>query len=283
LERDPACDIERDAMNDSVERAIKCIWDRYSEPLTLCDIAQSAILSKFHFCRVFTAATGVSPVRFLSAVRIYQAKRLLVTTSMHVTDIAFAVGYNSLGSFCNHFADSVGIAPGRFRRYSRNGGFEPPGPPPAPSPNRGSVTGTISLPEDHATARVYVGAFTTPIVERRPASAAIVDINTPDKPHPYRLEGLPAGSWFIHAVGVADSADPEPWTRRALVIGGRAGVPVRPGTGTRAVMALRPRRPTDLPILLALPYLERHLSDPAVVPVPASPAKLTSRGLRALA
>jgi AraC family transcriptional regulator len=267
-------------MNDAVERAIKCIWDMYGEPLTLADIAQSAILSKFHFCRVFSAATGVSPGRYLSAVRIYQAKRLLVTTSMSVTDIAFAVGYNSLGSFCNHFADSVGIAPGRFRRVSLNGGFEPPAPPPAPSPDRGAVTGTVSLPEDHAAARIYVGAFTTAIVERRPASAAIVDIKA-GKPHPYRLEGLPPGNWFIHAVGVADSADPEPWTRRSLVIGGRTGVRVKAGTGTRAVIALRPRRPTDLPVLLALPDLETHLSEFAPVSVPAT-ARHLGRRVRAL-
>lgn len=265
-------------MNDAVERAIRCIWDRYSEPLMLSDIADSAILSKFHFCRVFSDATGVSPGRFLSAVRIYQAKRLLVTTSMHVTDIAFAVGYNSLGSFCNHFADSVGIAPGRFRRIALNGGFEPPEPPATPSPHRGAVTGTISLPEDYATGRLYVGAFTSAIVQRRPASAAIVDISTSGRAHPYRLEGVPPGSWFIHVVGVADSADPEPWTRRAVLVGGHAPVPVKPGTGTRAVIALRPRRPTDLPILLALPDLERQASDAAIarVPAPAQRAQVSS-------
>jgi AraC family transcriptional regulator len=259
-------------MNDAVERAIKCIWDRYGEPLTLSDIAQSAILSKFHFCRVFTDVTGVSPGRFLSAVRIYQAKRLLLTTSMHVTDIAFAVGYNSLGSFCNHFADSVGIAPGRFRRISLSGGFEPPDPTPSPSSQRGAVTGTISLPREYSAARIYVGAFTTAIVQHWPASASVVDVEALGNPHPYRLEGLPAGNWFIHAVGVADSVDPEPWTRRALVIGSHARMPVSVGTTTRAVISLRPRRPTDLPILLAFPDLEFHASDPADVPMPATAA-----------
>jgi AraC family transcriptional regulator len=254
-------------MNDAVERAIQCIWGRYSEPLTLSDIAQSAILSKFHFCRVFSTATGVSPGRFLSAVRIYEAKRLLATTQMHVTDIAFAVGYNSLGSFCNHFTDSVGIAPGRFRRISQNGGFEPPGPS-EPSPRRGAVTGAVTLPDDYGMARVFVGAFPTAIVQNQPASATIVDINASGKPHPYRLEGVPAGNWFIHAVGVADTADPEPWTRRALVMGNHAPVRVRAQTATRAVIPLRPRRPTDLPILLALPDLEFH---PAPAPVQAPP------------
>src|SRR5712671_1010922 len=111
-------------MNSAVERAIKCIWERYDEPLSLADIACSAILSRFHFSRIFKDATGVSPGRFLSAVRIYQAKRMLLNTRMNVTDISFAVGYNSLGSFTNHFTASVGVSPGRFRRASGNVAFE---------------------------------------------------------------------------------------------------------------------------------------------------------------
>jgi AraC family transcriptional regulator len=110
-------------MNTAVERAIRFIRENYSEPLSLDDIAGSAIMSRFHFCRVFAGATGVTPGRFLSAIRIYEAKRMLLNTVMNVTDISFAVGFNSLGSFSNHFTDSVGISPGRFRRVARTGGL----------------------------------------------------------------------------------------------------------------------------------------------------------------
>src|SRR5215475_14067739 len=103
-------------MFSPVESAISRMWESYGEPLSLSDIAKSAILSRFHFCRVFREATGVSPGRFLSPVRIYQAKRLLVSTSLSVTDISLAVGYNSLGSFTNRFTESVGASPTRFRR-----------------------------------------------------------------------------------------------------------------------------------------------------------------------
>ena len=98
-------------MNSAHERAIRFIYEKYSEPLSLADIANSAIVSRFHFCRTFKDAIGVTPGRYLSAIRIYQAKRMLLNTRMNVTDIAFAVGYNSLGSFSNHFTDSVGLAP----------------------------------------------------------------------------------------------------------------------------------------------------------------------------
>ena len=246
-------------MNSAVERAIYCIWKRYSEPLSLHDIAQSAILSRFHFSRLFKNVTGVSPGRYLSAVRIYQAKRMLVTTSMKVTEISFAVGFDSLGSFTNHFTDSVGISPSRFRRMVRDHGFEPPGWPRqarAASGASGLVAGTISMPEDYGVARVYIGAFSTPIVQGSPVSAVVADVISAGQPGRYRLADVPEGTWFIHAVAVADSADPEPWTRRSVLVGGHEAVTVGAGAEIRADISLRPKCVTDLPILLALPDLE---------------------------
>lgn len=242
-------------MNTAVERAIGCIWDRYAEPLSLSDIAESAILSRFHFSRVFKDATGVSPGRFLSAVRIYHAKRLLLTTSMNVTDISFAVGFNSLGSFTNHFTDSVGVSPGRFRRISRDGGIESSALSSRSARCDGVITGTISMPKDYVQAQAYLGTFSTPIVQRCPASAVTVRITSGGKA-PYRLTNVPPGNWFIHAVAVAESADPEPWTRRSLLVSGLGAAPVTGGAGGHVAVSLRPRRPTDLPVLLALPDLE---------------------------
>ena len=280
-------------MNSAVERAIDCIWERYGEPLSLAEIAKAAILSRFHFSRMFKEATGVSPGRFLSAVRIYNAKRMLVTTSMNVTDISFAVGFNSLGSFTNHFTDSVGVSPSRFRRASRGDGFPPPvlaepleprelleplGPlSPREAPVRrtyGIVAGAISLPAGYARARVYLGAFSSPIVQRRPVCAVVAEVTSMTAAS-YELTNVPPGTWFINAVAVADSADPEPWTRRALLVGGPDMVMVAAGR-TVAPVSLRPRCVTDLPILLALPDLESELDREAeldrVASVPLAPA-----------
>ncbi len=261
-------------MNSAVECAIASIWERYSEPLSLADIAKSAILSRFHFSRVFREATGVSPGRFLSAVRIYEAKRLLVSTSLSVTDISLEVGYNSLGSFTNRFTDSVGVSPARFRRMSKNGTYELPDPIASSSPFRGTVAGSIRLPRDYAGARVYVGTFKNPIIQGQPVSSAIVDAASPGHSTSYRLAGVPAGVWFVQAVAVADSVDPEPWTRRSLLVAGQCPVNVMPDTVAEADIYLRPRRPTDLPILLALPDLETEpillaLPDLAAEPIPA--------------
>lgn len=246
-------------MNSAVERAVTLIWEHYSERLSLADMADSAQLSRFHLCRVFRAATRVSPCRFLSAVRIFQAKRMLVTSSANITDIAFAVGYNSVGSFTNYFTASVGVSPRLFRRMALAGGFGFPFPATRARSAHGAVYGTIALPGGYAGARVYVGAFTTPVVQHAPAAAVLVDLPAGGRSSLYHLPPVPRGKWFIHAVGVADSTDPEPWTRRTALVGVHHPVSVT-GGAARAAISLRPRRMTDPPVLLALPDLEAWMA-----------------------
>jgi AraC family transcriptional regulator len=260
-------------MNSAVDRAVNCIWERYSDPLSLADMAKSAMLSRFHFARIFKEQTGVSPGQFLAAVRIYQAKRMLLSSSMSVAGVSSAVGYGSLGSFTSHFTDSVGISPSRFRRASHSdashngashgdashngashqGDVSARGLPPDSPVPEGAMTGTVRLPEGYAGARVYLGVFDTRILQHRPQSAAMLDV-TSQRPQPYWLPKVPDGRWFLHMVAVADTDEPEPWTRRHLLVGG--GGQVR---ATLGAITLRPRSLTDLPALLALPDLEAEL------------------------
>ena len=240
-------------MNSAVDQAVNCIWERYSDPLSVDDMAQSVMLSHFHFARVFKEQTGVSPGRFLAAVRIYQAKRMLLISSMSVAGVSSAVGYGSLGSFTSYFTDSVGISPSRFRRASHHNGVSACGTPPGSPVPEGAAMGTVRLPEGYAAARVYVGIFDTQIVQRRPQAATLIDV-TSRRSQPYWLPRVPDGRWFLHAVAVADTDEPEPWTRRHLLVGG--GGQVKSALGT---ITLRPRNRTDLPALLALPDLEAEL------------------------
>lgn len=253
-------------MYSPVESAIAQMWLRYSEPLSLADIAKSAILSRFHFCRVFRDATGVTPGRFLSAIRIYQAKRLLAATSLSVTEISLAVGYNSLGSFTNRFTDSVGASPTRFRRMWNQGAAEASDPAPRSSWPNGIVAGSVVLPAGYGAARVFVGAFQTPIVQRRPPCSIVIDVRCGSRAS-YQLANVPPGEWFIRAVAQADTSDPEPWTCRCLLVGGQGLVTVAAGEVSTSDLTLRARRPTDLPILFAIPYLGgqdiSHPDDPA--------------------
>jgi hypothetical protein len=119
------------------------------------------------------------------------------------------------------------------------------------------VTGAVSLPAEYRPARVYVGVFQTPIIQGRPLSWTIVQTNQ-GEPARYSLTGVPPGEWFVRAVTAADSTDPEPWTRRCLLVGGQGPVLVSDSAATIIDIVMRPRLRTDLPILFAVPDLEPH-------------------------
>lgn len=251
-------------MQAAIERAIETMWERYAEPLTLTELADSAILSRFYFSRVFRVVTGTSPARFLSAIRLYRAKNLLLETSLTVTEISYLVGYNSLGTFTTRFTRSVGMSPTRFR-YLAEIGIEPPVPSASGDGrpgHRGAVHGELHVPEARTGTKVYAATFGSSIPEGLPAACVVVD----GKEGEYRLDGVPDGEWCIHAVAVAvEDVDPMPSHRRPLFVHSGAPVRVKGGQSVRVDLALRSIRTVDLPVLLALPELDSH-ELPTVVP-----------------
>jgi AraC-like DNA-binding protein len=106
-------------------RARDYLGDCYSERVTLENTARKACLSRFHFNRLFAGAFGETPHEFVTRRRIEEAKKLLLRDTESVTDICFAVGYESLGSFSTRFRSLTGLSPASFRREARLafGGF----------------------------------------------------------------------------------------------------------------------------------------------------------------
>src|SRR5215510_12362506 len=99
----------------AVERVITTARGRLCEPISLHDMSRVAYLSTFHFNRVFHQITGLPPAKFISAMRLDEAKRLLLNTHLSITDICFEVGYNSLSTFTRRFTQRVGLGPREFR------------------------------------------------------------------------------------------------------------------------------------------------------------------------
>uniref|UniRef100_A0AAU2W572 AraC family transcriptional regulator n=1 Tax=Streptomyces sp. NBC_00008 TaxID=2903610 RepID=A0AAU2W572_9ACTN len=248
------------AIREAIERAIEYIWERYSEPVSLDELSKSALLSRFHFARTFREITGVTPGRFLSAVRIHQAKRLLTTTSRTITEISFAVGYQSLGSFTNYFTQSVGMPPSRFRHLVRGTALNPTLPRDEVQASHGTAAVTISFPTGCPALRVYMGIFPSPILQSPPVAAKIIDAAGA---HPLRcvLSGVPHGTWFVHAVGATRTTHPDRRTDPMLFVDRLDSVTIGARSPLRVSMRLRPSRPTDPPILFALPVL-RSLPPP---------------------
>src|SRR5205085_7978079 len=128
----------------AVERAIQTMHTHLHEVLTLEDLASVAYLSPSHFHRVFGRLIGIPPGEFLSALRFQAARRLLVTTSLSVTEICFEVGYTSIGSFTTRFTHLVGLSPRLLRQRAH--AFEPSAGEPA---ERGPMTSS-DIPRKHA-------------------------------------------------------------------------------------------------------------------------------------
>src|SRR5438093_4396196 len=99
---------------------------RYFESLDVDDLARAAGLSRAHFSREFRRAFGESPHGYLLTRRLERAAALLRTTDRSVSDICFAVGLQSVGSFTTSFTRAFGVPPQTYRsrfppaaRYAR--------------------------------------------------------------------------------------------------------------------------------------------------------------------
>ncbi|ODP34256.1 helix-turn-helix transcriptional regulator [Pandoraea sp. ISTKB] len=75
--------------------------------------------SEAHFARSFKQAFGLPPHRYLLTRRIEQASTLLRDTDFNITDIAFATGWESVGTFGRIFRDITGQNPGAYRKQAR--------------------------------------------------------------------------------------------------------------------------------------------------------------------
>jgi AraC-like DNA-binding protein len=88
---------------------------RYFEPLTVVDLAHAAGLSRAHFSREFRRAFGEAPHQYLLTRRLERAASLLRNTDRSVTEICFAVGLSSVGSFTTSFHRVYGMSPLAYR------------------------------------------------------------------------------------------------------------------------------------------------------------------------
>jgi AraC family transcriptional regulator len=197
--------------HQAVKQAIAMMRGHYHTPLTLQAIAGSVQLSPFHFNRIFRSITGVPPSVYLAALRIDQAKKMLLRTDCSVTSICFDIGYNSLGTFTTRFTQLVGVTPTQLRRISRDqsvasfflnwshlkGSLEVF----RHYPEKGTIEGTISLPQPFD-GLIFIGLFHDPIPQGDPISATVLT-----EPGYYCLPLVPAGKYYLFATALPRSDD----------------------------------------------------------------------------
>ncbi len=106
----------------ALRRARDTINRDYARPLDVPALAREAHMSAGHFSRSFRAAFGETPYSYLMTRRIERAKALLRRGDLSVTEVCFAVGCSSLGSFSSRFTELVGESPSAYRARRHDAG-----------------------------------------------------------------------------------------------------------------------------------------------------------------
>ncbi|MFD8328143.1 helix-turn-helix transcriptional regulator [Streptomyces lydicus] len=97
----------------------------YAQPLNVEVLAGEVNMSAGHLSRQFRAAYGETLYAYLMTRRIERAAALLRRGDLSVTEVCFAVGCGSLGTFTTRFTELVGMPPGAFRRQTADAAAGP--------------------------------------------------------------------------------------------------------------------------------------------------------------
>jgi AraC family transcriptional regulator len=243
----------RDAAEIAVRRVITAMLENLNDDLTIDDMARIAMFSKFHFSRMFQRVTGVSPGRFLSALRLQRAKQLLLSTSFNIADISHRVGYTSVGTFSSRFTRSVGISPIAYRRLRgqvHQVVAEPHLPHVAHMATK-TVRGRVWREGDDDDQLIFVGLFRERIPEGRPVSCTVLK-----RPGPFVLDQVAPGTWYLLVASsrtdTAAGFDPYAAGANHIEVGIVGPIAVRGDVVIEETVHLEPAGALDPPVLLGL-------------------------------
>lgn len=224
-------------------------------PIALSDLARSVPFSRFHFLRIFRDVTGLTPGRFLAVLRMAEARRLLLHSSLAVSAISLQVGYTSVGTFTTQFTRLIGLSPEQFRKVVRaRRGMRRTGPGQAGTPGPGPVI----CPASWSTGDLLVVAWRPASGSTSAESCLVAEPGPVAVPLPHdgrsyqvRILQVAAAAPVTHAL-VDD--------RPGSYLYGTVDRPLTAGTRTAEPLpvALRRPRPTDPPLLPATPLIQMN-------------------------
>ncbi|MGK5672892.1 helix-turn-helix transcriptional regulator [Micromonospora sp. URMC 106] len=98
----------------------------FAQPLDVEALARGVSVSAGHLSRQFRLAYGESPYAYLMTRRVERAMALLRRGDLSVTEVCFAVGCASLGTFSTRFTELVGVPPSTYRAQTARAAAELP-------------------------------------------------------------------------------------------------------------------------------------------------------------
>lgn len=116
LTQSPAGVAARAVGFEQLRAVIGFIEAHFADPIGVADLARVAELRRSRFHALFRACTGLTPVDYITRVRIGQACRLLRDTADPVLSIGLACGFGTASRFYEAFTQTVGVPPGQWRR-----------------------------------------------------------------------------------------------------------------------------------------------------------------------
>jgi AraC family transcriptional regulator len=111
--RAPSLDAKR------LQRVLDFMEARLADDISLDDLAREACLSPYHFSRLFHAATGMPPHRYLIERRIQAAQKMLLSQQSSMAEVALDAGFGSQASFARAFRKVTGVTASQYRELCR--------------------------------------------------------------------------------------------------------------------------------------------------------------------
>lgn len=105
--------------SEPIERACRFMDGHFAEHITLEQLCKCSGLSKSTLLRSFTKAKGVTPYRYLQAVRIGRAKELL-EKGEKPAEVALQTGFSDQSHFTDYFGTFIGLPPTAYRRFTED-------------------------------------------------------------------------------------------------------------------------------------------------------------------
>lgn len=106
---------EHNSASDVAERAKAYIDNAFRSSISVADIADKLFIERTNLSKIFKRRFGVSPQEYLCSCRLEEAYRLISITTMQLSDIAAACGYNDYVNFSKMFTKKYGISPKKLR------------------------------------------------------------------------------------------------------------------------------------------------------------------------